>query len=132
VHCVADTAGAEFAPGLATRFDKVIRKGTDPAVDSYSGFFDNGHQRATGLGDYLRRNGVTDVYVIGLATDYCVKFTALDGARLGFNVHLIKDACRGVNLQPGDVDKAIAEMKAKGVRVIRSDDLAEMILCNAR
>ena len=112
VHCVRGTAGADFSPDLRTeRIHCIIRKGTDPSIDSYSGFFDNGHRRTTGLGGFLKEHGVTDVFVMGLATDYCVKFTALDAARLGFKVHLITDGCRGVNLKPGDVDAAMAEMK---------------------
>jgi nicotinamidase/pyrazinamidase len=105
------------------RWDRVFVKGTDRAIDSYSGFFDNGHRHATGLGDYLREKSVTDVYVAGLATDYCVKFTALDARQLGFNTHLIEDACRGVNLQPGDVEQAIEEMRAAGVDIITAADV---------
>jgi len=126
VHCVQDTPGAEFHPGLErSAVAQVFRKGTDPNIDSYSGFFDNGHRKATGLGDYLRERGVRDVYVCGLATDYCVKFTALDAVDLGFRTHLIADACRGVNLSPGDVEKAIEQMRAKGVAVIESTQLLE-------
>src|SRR5688572_15626086 len=74
-HCVQGTWGAGLHPALdATRIDKVFQKGIDPALDSYSGFFDNGHRRSTGLGDYLKAAGITDVYILGLATDYCVKF----------------------------------------------------------
>ena len=124
VHCVQGTRGAAFAPGLETeRFAKVFSKGASPEIDSYSGFFDNGHRRATGLGDYLRDRGVDTVYVMGLATDYCVKFTALDARALGLETHLISDGCRGVNLQPGEVDRAIAEMRAAGVREIPSAQL---------
>jgi nicotinamidase/pyrazinamidase len=124
VHCVQQTRGAEFAPGLDTsRIAKVFQKGTDPAIDSYSGFFDNGHRKSTGLGDWLRERGVGDVYACGLATDYCVKFTALDARQLGFNVWLIEDACRGVNLKPGDSAEAIAEMRKAGVTVVQSRDL---------
>lgn len=124
VHCVQDTSGADFVPGLnRDRWDRVFTKGTDPTVDSYSGFFDNGHRQATGLGEYLREKGVTDVYVVGLATDYCVKFTALDALQLGFRVHLIEDACRGVNLQPGNVDRAIAEMREAGVAIVNADEI---------
>ena len=124
VHCVQGTRGAAFAPGLETeRFAKVFSKGASPEIDSYSGFFDNGHRRATGLGDYLRDRGVDTVYVMGLATDYCVKFTALDARTLGLETHLISDGCRGVNLQPGEVDRAIAEMRAAGVREIPSAQL---------
>ncbi len=88
VHCVQNTPGAAFVPGLKTdRIARVFKKGTDPLIDSYSGFFDNGHRKATGLGEYLKRAGVTDVYVCGLATDYCVKFTALDADRRGLQNH---------------------------------------------
>jgi nicotinamidase/pyrazinamidase len=123
-HCVQNTGGALFAPGLDTRrIARVFPKGTDPGVDSYSGFFDNGHRRATGLGDYLRARGVTEVCLAGLATDYCVKFTALDARQLGFDTTLVLDAVRGVELKPGDCDRAVEEMKAVGVRVVRSSEL---------
>jgi nicotinamidase/pyrazinamidase len=111
-------------PGLDTsRFERVFRKGTDPAIDSYSGFFDNGHRKATGLGEYLKQKDVTDVYIAGLATDYCVKFTALDAQSLGFNTFLIEDACRGVNVHPGDDQAAIEEMRHAGVRVCQSTEV---------
>jgi nicotinamidase/pyrazinamidase len=128
VHCVQDTPGAALHPHLdQARIARVFRKGTDPEIDSYSGFFDNGHRRATGLADYLKAAGVSEVYVCGLATDYCVRFTALDAVGLGFKTFLIEDACRGVNLHPGDVQQAIAEMRAKGVEVIRWHGLGGMI-----
>lgn len=101
-------------------------KGADPRTDSYSGFFDNGRRQATGLGDYLCERGVTDVYVAGLATDYCVKFTVLDALALGFKTHLIADACRGVDLQPGDVERAIAEMRAAGAAVITAQQILQL------
>jgi nicotinamidase/pyrazinamidase len=123
-HCVQGTRGAEFVSGLDTaRINKVFHKGTDPEIDSYSGFFDNGHRKATGLGDYLRGQGVNDVHIAGLATDYCVKFTALDAQQLGFETYLIEDACRGVDLKPGDVERALAEMRAAGVHVVHSNDV---------
>jgi nicotinamidase/pyrazinamidase len=125
-HCVEGTTGAAFAPGLNTRrIRKVFPKGTDPEIDSYSGFFDNGHRKATGLGDFLKAEKVNTVYLLGLATDYCVKATALDARTLGFETFLIVDACRGVNLHPGDVDRAIAEMQAAGVGVVMSGSLLE-------
>jgi len=125
VHCVQNTHGAQFVAGLARDgIDQVFPKGTDPAVDSYSGFFDNGHRRSTGLGDFLKDRGVTDVYVLGLATDYCVKFTALDARQLGFNTYLVEDGCRGVELKPGDTSRAIEQMKTAGVTVICSRDIA--------
>jgi nicotinamidase/pyrazinamidase len=118
VHCVQGTHGAEFVKELDTsRIAKVFRKGTDPEVDSYSGLFDNGHKKDTGLGDFLKDNQVRDVYVAGLATDYCVKFTALDAVRLGFRVHVLPEACRGVNLQPGDVEQSLDQMRRAGVIV---------------
>lgn len=125
VHCVQNTPGAEFVAGLARgKISKVFQKGTDPAIDSYSGFFDNGHRKKTGLGDWLSEQKVRDVYVMGLATDYCVKFTALDARTLGFNVFLVEDACRGVDLKPGDVARAIEEMKDAGVTIIHSPQVA--------
>ncbi len=127
-HCVQGTAGADYAPGLNT--DAVtheVLKGTDPGIDSYSAFFDNGHRRSTGLDDYLRRHGIDTVFVTGLATDYCVKATALDAARLGYRTYLVEDACRGVDLHPGDVQRAIEEMRAAGVRVVRSEDVPQVL-----
>jgi nicotinamidase/pyrazinamidase len=121
VHCVQNTKGAELAAALRRdRIARVFHKGTDPAIDSYSGFFDNGHRRSTGLGEWLRQQGVSEVFVCGLATDYCVKFTALDAVQLGFKVHVIEDATRGVNLEPDDSAKAVAAMKRAGVGVSRS------------
>ncbi|MEW6709098.1 MAG: bifunctional nicotinamidase/pyrazinamidase [Candidatus Riflebacteria bacterium] len=123
-HCVQNTTGAEFHPKLQQKLiTKVFRKGTNPKVDSYSGFYDNQRRQATGLGDWLREKQVKKVYVMGLATDYCVKFTALDAASEGFNTWLVTDGCRGVNLQPGDVEKALAEMQKAGVKLIESKEI---------
>jgi nicotinamidase/pyrazinamidase len=124
MHCVQNTTGAELAPALKhERIARVFPKGTEPGIDSYSGFFDNGHRKSTGLGEWLKAQDVSEVFVCGLATDYCVKFTALDAVRLGFKTYLIEDASRGVNLQPDDVRKAIEEMQRAGVGVVRSDEL---------
>jgi len=118
VHCVRDASGAEFAPGLdVRRITRVFQKGTRPEVDSYSGFHDNGHRHSTGMADWLREQGVTHLTVCGLATDYCVKFTALDAVSEGFRVTLSLAACRGVNLMAGDVDKAVEEMRGAGVDI---------------
>jgi len=118
VHCVQGTWGAELHAGLdRSRIARVFHKGTDPGVDSYSGFFDNGRRTSTGLGEYLKDQGVTDVYVCGLATDYYVKATALDAAASGFKTHLLEDGCRGVELQPGDIERAIDAMREQGVIV---------------
>jgi len=128
VHCVQETVGAQFAPSLEQdAIHQVFPKGVDPAVDSYSGFFDNGRKQATGLGDFLKEQGVEQVYVMGLATDYCVKFTALDAVDLGFAVYLITDGCRGVNLSPGDVDQAIKQMQAAGVVLVDSESLTQSL-----
>ncbi len=123
-HCVQGTRGAELAAGLAkTKIARTIHKGTDPNIDSYSGFFDNGHLRSTGLAEYLREQSVGGVYMLGLATDYCVKATALDAVGLGLETYLIEDACRGVNLALGDVERASDDMRKQGVQVIQSFDV---------
>jgi nicotinamidase/pyrazinamidase len=125
-HCVQETAGAEFVAGLDTsRIARVFLKGTDMEIDSYSGFFDNEHRRATGLGDYLKERGVTDVTIAGLATDYCVKFTALDARMLGFETSVVVDACRGVEVNEGDTARAIEEMSAAGVHIKESRRVLE-------
>jgi len=124
LHCVQNTKGAELASALdQSRIAKILQKGTDPGIDSYSGFFDNGHRKSTGLGEWLKEKGVTDVFVCGLATDYCVKFTALDALQFGFRTTLVEDACRGVNLRPNDVKNVIMEMKHAGARITNSPEL---------
>ena len=124
VHCVQDTPGADFAPGLASEgWEYVCRKGTDPGVDSYSGFFDNGHRHATGLENFLRMRGVEELWLAGLATDYCVKYTALDARAAGFRVHLIAEACRGVELHPGDTAHALEKMHLAGVLLANAPSL---------
>jgi nicotinamidase/pyrazinamidase len=123
-HCVQGSYGAEFASGWQTQhIDRVIQKGTDTEIDSYSGFFDNGKRKSTGLADYLRQQQVTDLYILGLATDYCVKFTALDAVELGFRTHVIEDGCRGVNLQPNDSKESIEAMRKAGVKIVSSQSL---------
>ncbi len=122
-HCVQGTPGAALADELAAnRIEAIFRKGTDPAIDSYSGLFDNGRRKPTGLAGYLRGRGVTAVAVCGLATDFCVKFTALDAVAEGFAVQLVADASRGVNLRPGDVDRAVDAMRSAGVEIAHSRD----------
>ena len=119
VHCVQHTGGALFAPGLETRrIDRVFPKGMNPAIATYSGFFDNGHRASTGMGQWLKTAGVTDLWVAGLATDYCVKFTVLDALREGFAVTVLREACRGVELMEGDGTRAWEEMAAAGAVVV--------------
>jgi nicotinamidase/pyrazinamidase len=121
-HCVQGSYGAEFVKELdRSRIDRVFHKGDHKEVDSYSGFFDNDGKRSTGMAEYLRQRGVTDVYIAGLATDYCVQFTAIDAVKLGFRTFVMIDACRGVNLVPGDVDRAIENMRRVGVVVQRRE-----------
>ncbi len=121
IHCVQHSAGAAFSAQLRTdRFAKIFQKGIDPEIDSYSTFFDNAKRRATGLGDYLHQRGVREVFICGLATDYCVKYSALDSQDLGLQTHVIEDACRGVNLRPDDSKNAVVEMRAAGASIIDS------------
>lgn len=118
-HCVQGSRGAELHPSLPLdRIDAIFQKGTDPTVDSYSGFFDNGRRHDTGLSAFLRDRQVTRVTVLGLATDYCVKWTALDARSEGFDVRLLTEASRGVELNPGDVERALGELRAAGVEVV--------------
>jgi nicotinamidase/pyrazinamidase len=112
-HCVRGTRGAELHDEL-DGITQVFQKGTNPEIDSYSGFFDNGHKKATGLEGWLREHGITDLTVVGLATDYCVKFTVLDARQLGFGVRVVTAGCRAVDLAPGDGERALAEMRAAG------------------
>jgi len=123
-HCIQESHGAKFSKVLDfDRFNKVFQKGTDKGIDSYSGFFDNGKMKDTGMNQYLREHGVDEVFVVGLATDYCVKFTAIDAAELKFTTHVIADATRAVNLQPGDFARALKEMQQKGINIIDAEEL---------
>jgi len=122
IHCVQDSFGAEFHPDLDTsHIQKIFYKGTDVNVDSYSAFYDNKQLRATGLEDYLHQEKVTDIYIMGLATDYCVKYSCLDAANMNFKVSLIEDACRGVELNAGDISNALQEIQKAGVNRFKCD-----------
>ncbi len=124
VHCVQGSRGAEFSPQLdTTKVARVFRKGTDRSLDSYSAIYDNARRKSTGLDAYLREQGVTDIYIAGLATDYCVKYTAEDAVSLGFNVHVIADACRGVDLRTGDSQQALQDLRRIGVHVVSSEEV---------
>lgn len=127
-HCVQGTKGAEFAPGWdCSRVDQVIYKGTDPLVDSYSAFYDNSHRKSTGLEIFLREKGISTLFIAGLATDYCVKYSALDGLALGFHVYVITDACRGVNSLVEDSKDALALMGQGGATLISYKDLKDIL-----
>lgn len=118
-HCVQGTRGAELSPELERgRVHHLVRKGTDPGLDSYSGFFDNGGRHATGLNEILHQAGATRLWVVGLATDYCVQATVLDARKLGFEVQVVLEGVRGVELRPGDTDRAVERMRAAGAEMV--------------
>lgn len=124
VHCVQNTPGAEFAPSFDTsRIAHVFHKGIDPRIDSYSTFFDNAHRRHTGLAHYLQKRGIKEIYLMGLALDYCVKYSTLDARHLGLNTYVIVDGCRGIELESGDITRALEEMKRAGAVLLKSSDL---------
>ncbi|HOT46057.1 MAG TPA: bifunctional nicotinamidase/pyrazinamidase [Spirochaetota bacterium] len=123
-HCVAGTGGAGFHPGLHhDRFDIIVRKGTNPAVDSYSAFRENDKKTKTGLDGYLASIGAERVFFCGLATDYCVFYSVMDAVSFGFTALVIIDACRGIDVPGGSIERSIRDMKRKGVRIIESKDL---------
>ena len=123
-HCVQSMPGASLHSALDVGgIDHVVRKGADPEVDSYSAFFDNDRRRDTGLAAYLESRGAEELVIMGLATDYCVRATVLDACGLGFGVTVIEDGCRGVDVSPGDSERAFAEMRSVGARVIPADEL---------
>lgn len=117
-HCVQGSAGSDLHPHLnSAKIDKIFNKGTNPEIDSYSGFFDNDKKSSTGLGEFLKEQGVSDVEVVGLALDYCVKATALDAQALGFKTSVLLSGTAAVNLSPEDGFKAIIELQNAGVKV---------------
>lgn len=118
-HCVQATPGADLHPALDTRrVEAIFRKGTNPDIDSYSAFFDNGHRKATGLADYLRGRGVTRAYVVGLAADYCVYFTAKDARAEGFGAVVLADATRAISAEGWE--RAQADLQQLGGQVLSS------------
>jgi nicotinamidase/pyrazinamidase len=124
VHCVQDTHGAAFAAAFDTsRIAHIFHKGTERNIDSYSTFFDNAHRRHTGLAHYLEKHGIKEIYLMGLALDYCVKYSTLDARQLGLTTYVILDGCRGIDLAPGDIARAVDEMKHAGAIVLKSADL---------
>jgi nicotinamidase/pyrazinamidase len=117
-HCVQGSAGAEFHPALdVARADMILRKGFNPAIDSYSAFFENDQRTPTGLEGYLRIRGLTRLDFVGLATDFCVAWSALDAARLGFEVRVLTSLCRGIDLD-GSLARAEADLRAAGISLV--------------
>mgnify|MGYP001099729636 CR=1 FL=1 len=122
-HCIPGTKGAEFHPDLdTTSAEVIIRKGFNPAIDSYSAFYENDHKTSTGLAGYLRSRGLERLFMVGLATDFCVLYSALDARKEGFEVFVIEDAVRGIDIE-ASVEKAWGTMGEAGARRIREQDL---------
>ena len=120
-HCVQGTRGAEFHQDLETDGAAVtIRKGFRPEIDSYSAFFENDHKTPTGLAGYLKEQGVSSLVMTGLATDFCVRFSAVDAAKLGFEVTMVDDACRAIDMD-GSLDEALRDLAEHGVKRVSSD-----------
>jgi len=120
-HCVQGSHGAKLHAGVPRdKITEVFPKGTDRTIDSYSGFFDNGHRKPTGLAEWLRERWITRVYVMGLATDYCVKATTLDARELGFDAWVIEDGCRALELAEGDGERAFTAMRGAGAVIVES------------
>jgi len=123
-HCVQGTAGAEFHKDLDTKpVSAIIRKGVHKDIDSYSAFFENDRKTKTGLEGYLKSLGIKTVIMGGIATDYCVFYSAMDCKKLGFNTIIASDAVRGVGFPESSVEKAIAEMKSKKIEFLTSQEL---------
>lgn len=126
-HCVQGSPGAEWPQELHTdRIVRVIRKGNDPTIDSYSGFFDNQHLRATGLHDFLQKHGINFLVLTGLATDVCVKFTALDALKLGYEVFLVEDATKAVGGDNAHHD-TLEELSERGAKVVNSEKIIQLL-----
>jgi nicotinamidase/pyrazinamidase len=124
VHCVRNSKGAELVKELKKeKIESIFYKGTDKEIDSYSAFFDNAHLKSTGLHEYLSSRGINEITIAGVATDYCVLYSVLDAIELGLSVTVISDACKGINLYPGDVESAFAKMMGRGAKVITSAEL---------
>ncbi len=116
-HCVQGSEGAKFHPDLDTKAaDMILRKGFDPSIDSYSAFFENDHRTPTGLDGYLKTRAIADLTLVGLATDFCVNYSALDAHALGYRVRVRSDLCRAIDLD-GSLARAIKGMKAAGVTI---------------
>jgi nicotinamidase/pyrazinamidase len=123
-HCIQGNSGADIASALdKSRINAYIFKGTEPSLDSYSTFFDNAHRRETGLATFLRDREIQELYLCGLATDYCVKYSALDALMCGFRVWVIADATCAVNLKADDGERSLAEMRDAGAIICTSHEI---------
>ncbi|OTA15124.1 pyrazinamidase/nicotinamidase [Xenorhabdus vietnamensis] len=123
-HCIQGQFGAELHPSLnQSAIQEIFRKGESPQIDSYSAFFDNDHKSETRLHKWLTEQSIQRLFVLGIATDYCVKFTVLDALALGYETYVITDGCRGVNIQENDSQQAFGEMAAKGAKLITQNEI---------
>lgn len=130
-HCVMHTKGSELVPSLKKqKIASIFYKGSDKWVDSYSAFFDNAKLRKTGLEDYLKKQGINELYIVGVATDYCVLYSVLDALDLGFTVTVIPDACRGINLKIQDEERSFALMEKSGARLMESSMVLQDVSCD--
>ncbi|MGB8703993.1 MAG: bifunctional nicotinamidase/pyrazinamidase [Gillisia sp.] len=122
VHCVQNSEGANFHPDLETKkLEAIFRKGTDPEIDSFSGFYDNAHLKSTGLSGYLKEKGATELYFCGLAAEFCVYFSILDALKEGFDATLVEDATRALNAE--DFEKAKSSILKNGGQIISSTEI---------
>ena len=123
-HCVQGTPGAAFHPALdLSPVNMIVRKGMNPLIDSYSAFYDNDHTSSTGLAGYLKGLGITRLFFGGLATDYCVFFSALDGLTEGFDVTILTDAVRGVDIPAGNLEESLKTMTDRGIHLAVSREV---------
>ncbi|PHM74137.1 bifunctional nicotinamidase/pyrazinamidase [Xenorhabdus kozodoii] len=127
-HCVQGEFGAALHPLLnQSAIQAIFQKGENPQIDSYSAFFDNDHKSKTRLDDWLTEQNIQRLFVMGIATDYCVKFTVLDALALGYETYVIIDGCRGVNIQEEDSQQALEEMARKGAKLISPSEISAML-----
>lgn len=125
-HCVQGTKGAQLHKSLQSKsFDFIAHKGSDKNVDSYSTFFDNRKLKSTGLDKFLKEQQIDELYFAGLTTEYCVYCSAMDALDLQFRVGVVIDACRGIDLVFGDVEKACSKMKEKGVEFLTTEEMSK-------
>ena len=127
-HCVQGSKGADLHPDLNLKpIDLILRKGTNPDLDSYSAFFENDHKTSTGLEYYIKGFGIKKVFLCGLATDVCVFYSAMDSAYLGFETYLIEDASKGVDIPEGNLKSSIDKMIQSGIKIIKSTEIEKFI-----
>lgn len=129
VHCVQESFGASLVGELdKSKIHHVVRKGFDVTIDSYSAFFDNARRHETGLFSYLQQKSIQEIYLLGVALEYCVKYSALDAISLGIKTNVIVDGCRGIGQTPQDIPEALLEMHKNGVRLLKLEDLSREAL----